>query len=71
MFCSAADGTFLPPMIIYKGIHLKKEWTVGGPTGAYYAMTPSGWFNLDTFEDWFFKVSTLCDDTNFLSIYRN
>jgi len=45
MFAPAADGTLLPPYIIYKSMHLYNKWTEGGPRGARYNRTPSGWMD--------------------------
>ena len=36
----AADGTRLPPFILYKGVNLYARWTKGGPAGAVY-----GWMD--------------------------
>ncbi|KAJ8909547.1 hypothetical protein NQ315_012741 [Exocentrus adspersus] len=34
MFCGSADGTLLPPYVIYKSIHLYDTWKEHGPAGA-------------------------------------
>ena len=31
----AADGTRLPPFVLYKGVHYA-GWTIGGPAGVVY-----------------------------------
>ena len=31
-------------------------WTQGGPPLAVYNRSPSGWFDMKLFEDWFFKI---------------
>ena len=36
MFAATADGTLLPPYVIYKAQHLYDLWTEGGPRGARY-----------------------------------
>lgn len=33
MFCGAADGTFLPPMVVYRAENLYEGWTKNGPLG--------------------------------------
>ncbi|KAJ8956165.1 hypothetical protein NQ318_020716 [Aromia moschata] len=33
-------------------LHKYESWTVGGPKGARYNSTPSGWFDSRCFEDW-------------------
>ena len=50
MFSGSADGTFLPPFIVYKAKNLYWGWTLNGPAGASYDVTPSGWFDQRTFE---------------------
>lgn len=57
MFCGSADGTFLPPMVIYKGKKLKDVWTNDGPENCMYQCTESGWFDKATFIQWFYEVS--------------
>ena len=57
MFCSSADGEFLPPMVVYKGVYVQEEWKQGGPIGCQYTETKSGWFDRISFEDWFLRVS--------------
>lgn len=42
MFAGAADGTVLPPYIVYAALHLYPTWTEGGPSGARYNRTKSG-----------------------------
>lgn len=56
MFCGSATGIQLPPMVVYKAKHLYKNWTEGGVTGSVYSTSKSGWFNMDTYEEWFFKI---------------
>lgn len=65
MICGSADGTLLPPYIIYKSAHLYDTWKergiVGKPCceepccsrGCRYNRTTSGWIDTATFRDWF------------------
>lgn len=65
MVCGSADGTLLPPYVIYKSAHLYDTWKergiVGSPCctesccsrGARYNRTTSGWIDAATFRDWF------------------
>ncbi|CAK1586992.1 unnamed protein product [Parnassius mnemosyne] len=65
MICGSADGTLLPPYIIYKSTHLYDTWQergiVGKPCcekpccsrGCRYNRTTSGWIDTPTFRDWF------------------
>lgn len=57
MFSCAADGTLLPPYIVYKAEHLYSTWVENGLKGAVYNRSKSGWFNLDIFEDWFRTIA--------------
>ena len=56
MFCGSATGTYLPPMIVYKAKHVYEAWACDGIKGAVYDATESGWFNMRTFERWFFEI---------------
>ncbi len=56
MFCGAANGTLFPPYTVYKADHLYSSWVVGGPKGARYNRSKSGWFDTKCFEDWFFSL---------------
>lgn len=57
MISVSASGIMLPPYIVYKSVHLYPTWIEGGPDGAIYNRTKSGWFDGPTFEDWFEKVA--------------
>lgn len=52
LFCCSATGEFLPVFIVYKGLHLYGNWTTGGPQGALYGCSPSGWMMDNIFESW-------------------
>ena len=56
MFCGSADGTYLPPMVVYQSENVYEGWIAAGPVGAVYDCTKSGWFDSRTFNIWFFKV---------------
>lgn len=56
MFAIAADGTILPPYIVYKAKHSYVGWTEGGIEGARYNRTFSVWFDSTIFEDWFYSI---------------
>jgi len=53
MFYGAADGTVLPPYVVYKAEHLWNQWADGGLKGVRYNQSKSGWFDSVTFTDWF------------------
>ena len=42
--------------MVYKAERLQDSWIRGGPLGALYNRTSSGWFDPDVFVDWFEKV---------------
>jgi hypothetical protein len=56
MFAAAADGTLLPPYVIYKAAHLYDTWTVGGPPGTRYNRTTSGWIDGNCCIEWFSTI---------------
>ncbi|KAJ8957308.1 hypothetical protein NQ314_006556 [Rhamnusium bicolor] len=33
-----------------------ENWIIGGPAGTVYASSPSGWFDMNLFEEWFFQI---------------
>ena len=64
MFAVVADGTLLPPYVVYKSTAKKDcggvvnpKWTEGFPPPlAHYDLSDSGWFKMKQFERWFKKV---------------
>ncbi|XP_033102406.1 jerky protein homolog-like [Anneissia japonica] len=56
MMCGNAAGTLLPPFVVYKAQNLYENWVARGPAGVKYAATKSGWFDMETFERWFFEI---------------
>jgi hypothetical protein len=54
--CGSAAGKYLPPFILYKGKNLLSKYTVGGPDGAVYGISSSGWMERPNFASWFEKV---------------
>ena len=56
MFSGNAVGEYLPPMVVYKAKNVYEGWMIGGPKGTIYNSTPSGWFDMKTFEKWFFEI---------------
>lgn len=56
-FAGSAAGEYMPPYTIYKGSTSTNKWITawsdGGPTGAYYNTSKSGWMEEDNFIDWF------------------
>lgn len=52
MFAASGDGTILPPYTVYKSKHLDDSWRIGGPKGARFNRSLSGWFDSMCFDDW-------------------
>ncbi len=51
-------GDFVPPMTVYKSGtgSVYQSWCEGGPDGATYAATKTGWFDMDKFNQWIKQV---------------
>ncbi|XP_066285774.1 uncharacterized protein [Branchiostoma lanceolatum] len=56
MACVSAAGAVLPPMVIYDKNLPSGRFSEGGPPGAVYAHSASGFINRELFQDWFFKI---------------
>ncbi|XP_063226845.1 uncharacterized protein LOC134533299 [Bacillus rossius redtenbacheri] len=56
MFCGNAKGELLPVYVVYKAEKLWDTWMEGGPKGARFNRSKSGWFDSGSFEDWFFHL---------------
>ena len=54
--CGAADGNRLPPYTVYQGQNQYARWISGGPPGALYGMSKSGWMESANFLSWFEKM---------------
>ena len=48
-----ANGTSLPPFVVYKGENLWVRWMKGGPCGCVYTVSDSGWMETANFLQWF------------------
>lgn len=57
MYAGTADGQLLREYTVYKADHMWDSWTQGGPDGARYNRSKSGWFDSACFEDWFFSIA--------------
>ena len=53
MGCGSAAGERLPSMIVYKGKHLYRTWTINSPPGAFYSTSEPGWMEKHNFLHWF------------------
>lgn len=51
--CCNAEGNFLPPVCIFKGVNKKAEWEDKMPPGSHIVMSKkSSYINTDIFTDW-------------------
>ena len=57
MYASCANGNLLPPYVCYKAINMYESWKTAGPPGTQCNCSSSGWFEMQTFEDWFETVA--------------
>ena len=56
MFTCSPSGKYLPPFICYKAKLLYKNWMIGGPEGAYYGFTHSGWMEEIAYYNYLTKI---------------
>ncbi|XP_065891572.1 tigger transposable element-derived protein 2-like [Dysidea avara] len=54
--CGSASGRRLPPFTVYKAKHMYDTWKQGGPPGAAYSVSSSGWMEGANFLSWFTKI---------------
>lgn len=58
MACICADGTLLPPLIIFKGLNLWNVWKGNADIpGTFYACAENGYITSEIFLDWFKKFT--------------
>jgi len=43
-------------MVVYKALNMYEGWASDGIPGAVYAASSSGWFDMGTFERWYFEI---------------
>ncbi|XP_078571581.1 uncharacterized protein LOC144859166 [Branchiostoma floridae x Branchiostoma japonicum] len=56
MACVSAAGTAIPPMIIFSKSRPSGNFSEGGPPGAVYTFSESGFINTCLFEEWFINT---------------
>lgn len=56
MVCGSAAGQLAPIYVNYKAEKIWTTWTENGPHEARYNRTKSGWFDSQSFEDWFISL---------------
>lgn len=52
MFAASGNGTVLSPYTVYRSKHMHDSWRKGGPKGARFNRSQSGWFHSLCFDDW-------------------
>lgn len=57
MMCGSASGDSMPPYVVYKAKAMWSSCVGGGPEGARYNRSASGWFDQQSFEDWFVTLA--------------
>lgn len=50
--CVCANGTFIPPLIIFKGVRWNPELTRGCLPNSLVKLSPKGWINSEIFLQW-------------------
>ena len=58
MYCGNAKGNYIPPMVVYKETN-EEQTEVNGVSADSYTATKTGWFDVTTFQKWFFEVLSL------------
>ncbi|XP_045773273.1 uncharacterized protein LOC123872791 isoform X1 [Maniola jurtina] len=53
VFCGNAEGTMLPPFLIFQGDDSEPGWVACAPRGSNVVATHSGWLDFASFELWF------------------
>jgi hypothetical protein len=56
--CFSADGSYMPPMLIFPRKRMKPELLDGAPPGAWAECHPSGWMQAEIFMSWFKRFIT-------------
>ncbi len=56
MFWGSAAGKLYPPYVVYRALNMYPSWAKGGPKGAVYSVSKSGWIDGFTFSRCFFDL---------------
>lgn len=56
MFTISGAGEVSSPFIVYKAKYVYDTWTENGHPNAIYRSSPSGWFDMELFEQWFHLI---------------
>ena len=56
MWCGNAIRQLLPPMVVCRARNIYEEWKANGIPDAAYSCSKRGWFDTDTFKQWFEEV---------------
>ncbi|VVC87753.1 unnamed protein product, partial [Leptidea sinapis] len=61
--CVCADGTWIPPLIIFKGVRWSENLKRDALPNAMVRLSPKGWINADMFMEWFrFFIRAIPDE---------
>ncbi|PIK37236.1 hypothetical protein BSL78_25928 [Apostichopus japonicus] len=52
LVCCAANGTYVPPLIVYPGTRFRFDPLQGAPTDFCIGRSKSGWMNTEVFYEW-------------------
>lgn len=61
---NASGCSFIPPMFIYPRQRINSSFKTGGPIGAQYECSKSGWINEELFEKWLHHFANNINATN-------
>ena len=50
--CNCANGSVIPPAIIYPGLNFNPEYGIGFPSNFYLGFTKNGWMETSQFYGW-------------------
>ena len=62
LHCVNAKGQRMPPYTVYKGKNMYDTWVKGGPKGAKFGVSESGWMQDFNFESWF--INSFCQEVS-------
>ena len=58
--CTCANGTAIPPFVIFDRKTLNPDLTTGEIPGTIYGLSANGWINRELFMNWFFHHFLMC-----------
>ena len=58
--CTCANGTYIPPFVLFDRKTLNPELTTGEIPGTIYGLSQKGWMNSELFMYWFYQHFLMC-----------